>query len=176
MSMSVKTQPGHRASHPLSELSGVLQRNLGRRADPAVMSSPKVRKVAVIVGATGLLAAATGCGGAAATSSSGGQGASPPAQAQQPSGARAPDASALAKALGVSTADLQKAMQALPRPTAPSADGQGASDRITALAKALGLSEAKVRAAMQATRPSGAPQAPPSGAAPPSSSSGASSS
>jgi hypothetical protein len=59
-------------------------------------------------------------------------------------------------------------MQAVPRPTTPSADGQGASDRIAALAKALGLSEAKVQAAIQATRPSGAPQAPPSGAAPPS--------
>jgi hypothetical protein len=59
-------------------------------------------------------------------------------------------------------------MQAAPRPTVPSAGGQGASDRIAALAKALGLSEAKVRTAIQATRPSGAPQAPPSGAAPPS--------
>jgi hypothetical protein len=140
------------------------------------MSSPRVRRVAVIVGATGLLAAAAGCGGDAATSSSGGQGASAPAQAPQPSGARGPDVSALAKALGVSTAELRKAMTAAPRPTAPSAGGQDGSDRVAALAKALGLSEAKVRAAMQATRPSGAPQAPPSGAAPPSSSSGTSSS
>jgi hypothetical protein len=67
-------------------------------------------------------------------------------------------------------------MQAAPRPTAPSADGEGASDRIAALAKALGLSEAEVQAAIQATMPKGGPQAPPPGSAPPSSSSGTSSS
>lgn len=126
--------------------------------------STKVRRIAVIVGATGLLGATAGCGATSTTSSSSGaQGAAsqPPSQQQAPR-AGAPDLSALAGKLGVSTAQLQKAIQTA-GPPSPGAD------RIAALATALGLSEAKVRAAMQATRPNGAPpggspaQQPPSG-------------
>ena len=73
------------------------------------MSSTRVRRVAVIVGATGVLAAAAGCGSTATTSSSSGaQAAAGQSQAQQPApGGQAPDLSALAKALGVSTTELQ---------------------------------------------------------------------
>ena len=126
--------------------------------------SARIRRLVVFVGATGVLAVA-GCGGATPSSSpSSAQGAAD--QPQQQQGAQGPgggtrDLSALADKLGVSTAQLQKAMQAA-GPPSPGAAGQNESDRIAALAKALGLSEAKVQAAIQATRPSGAPQGQPS--------------
>ena len=76
----------------------------------------------------------------------------------------------LAKALGVTTAELQQAMQSA-RPDASS--GAQPGDQSAALAKALGLSEAKVKAAMEANRPTDTPPAgdggaPPSGSTPPS--------
>jgi hypothetical protein len=155
----VKTRGRRAASRPLSELSATIQRNLGRRADPAGIS-PRIRRVAVIVGATGALAAAAGCGATGSTSSSSsGAAGQPQSQSQQQGpGPGAPDLSALASKLGVSTAKLQQAMEAT-RPSSPGADGSG-TDPTAALAKALGLSEAKVRAAMQATMPSGGPQGP----------------
>ena len=120
--------------------------------------SSRIRRVVVFVGATGVLAVA-GCGGATPSSSpSSAQGA--PEQQQGPGGGPR-DLSALADKLGVSTAQLQKAMQTA-GPPSPGAGGQNGADRIAALAKALGLSEAKVQAAIQATRPSGAPQGQPS--------------
>jgi NAD(P)-dependent dehydrogenase (short-subunit alcohol dehydrogenase family) len=126
---------------------------------------PRVRKVAVIVGASALLGAA-GCGAATQAGTTTTQAAGTSAAAR----AGGPDVSALAAKLGVSTSALQKAMQA----TMPSQSSGGspsqAQDRAAALAKQLGISEAKVRAALQSLRPSGqppgngsAPAAPPSG-------------
>ena len=120
--------------------------------------SSRIRRIAVIVGATGVMAAAAGCGGTAASSSS--SGAQSAASQPQGRGAGTRDLSALADKLGVSTAQLQKAMQTV-GPPSPDAGGQNGADRIAALAKALGLSDAKVRAAIQATRPGGAPQGQP---------------
>jgi biotin operon repressor len=124
---------------------------------------PRVRKVAVIVGASALLGAA-GCGATTQTSTS----AAGTSAAARTGG---PDVSALAAKLGVSTSALQKAMQAT-RPSQPSSGSQSqAQDRAAALAKELGISEAKVRAAMQSLGPpsgqsqgnGSAPAAPPSG-------------
>jgi hypothetical protein len=135
---------------------------------------PRVRRLAVIVGASAVLGA-TGCGAANSTSQQ--SSASSGAQQQQSSAAQAPagapDLSGLATKLGVSESKLRAAMEA----TRPSGTpGQAPSgDPATALAKELGLSAAKVRAAMQAVGPPGGGQ-PPSGSAPaaPSSSSSAS--
>lgn len=122
--------------------------------------SSRIRRVVVFVGATGVLAVA-GCGGATPSSTpSSAQGAADQPQQQQGPGGGTRDLTALADKLGVSTAQLQKAMQTV-GPPSPGADRQNGSDRIAALAKALGLSEAKVQAAIQATRPSGAPQGQP---------------
>ena len=121
--------------------------------------SPRFRRVAVIVGTAGVLAAAAGCGGSAATSSSSPAPGAAGQPQQQGAAPGAPDLSALATKLGVSTARLQQAMQAA-RPSSPSTDA-ARPDPAAALAKALGLSEAKVRAAMQATMPAGGPQGQP---------------
>lgn len=121
---------------------------------------PRVRRLAVIVGASAVLGA-TGCGAANSSSqqSSSASGTQQSA-AQAPTGG--PDLSALATKLGVSEAKLRAAMAA----TRPSGTpGQAPSgDPATALAKKLGLSAAKVRAAMQALGPPGGQ--PPSGSAP----------
>ncbi len=133
-----------------------------------VPMKPKVRRLAVIVGASAALGAA-GCGGAASTqsSASGAAGSSQSSAngAQSQPGPGGFDLAALATKLGVSEAKVRAAM-AKTRPTG--APGQAPSgtnaDPATALAKQLGLSATKVRAAMQALRPSGAP---PQGATPP---------
>ena len=83
--------------------------------------SPRFRRVAVIVGAAGVLAAGAGCGGSAATSSSSPAPGAAGQPQQQGSAPGAPDLSALATKLGVSTARLQQAMQAA-RPSSPSTD------------------------------------------------------
>jgi hypothetical protein len=121
---------------------------------------PRIRRLAMIVGATALVGAA-GCGAA-------GQADSPSQQTDPPAANARPDLSALAAKLGVSTSRLETAMQA----TRPSPSSANAQDRAAALAKELGISEAKVRAALQSLgppsrRPQGsgsAPAAPPSGA------------
>jgi len=144
----------------------------------------RFRRVATIVGASGLLAAgAAGCAsdGSGTASASADQAATKTTQdGARPTGGRpgAPDAAGqakLAKALGVTTAELQQAMRAA-RPDASSTAQPG--DQSAALARALGLSEAKVKAAMEANRPAGAPPAgggqggtPPAGGAAPSGSS-----
>jgi hypothetical protein len=158
--MSLRDSARAPASRPPSELSATPKPNPGRRAHPGVMSS-RIRRIVVFVGATGVLAAAAGCGGTVATSSSSGaQAASQPSGQQQRPGAGPRDLSALAAKLGVSSARLQEAIQAT-RPSSPGAGAPNATDRAAALAKALGLPEAKVRAAMQAVGPGGAPQGPP---------------
>jgi hypothetical protein len=137
MSMSgTDAAQARRFPRSLSELSATRQRNPGQRADPAAMSS-RIRRLVVFVGATGVLALA-GCGGATPSSSpSSAQGAAD--QPQQQQGAQGPgagtrDLSALADKLGVSTTQLQKAMQAV-GPPSPDAAGQNEADRIAALAK-----------------------------------------
>ena len=89
----------------------------------------------------------------------------PPGTGAGPGG---PDLETLADALGVSTTDLQAALQDLqPQPPAQS----GANPLVAALAGALDLPESKIAAALEFVRPSGAPGGggtPPSGAAPPS--------
>jgi biotin operon repressor len=113
------------------------------------MSRPRIRKLAVIVGASALVGAA-GCGAASsdnASNASNGNGTAPAA-------AQRPNLSALADKLGVSTSALEKAMQ--------SARPSSGQDPAAALAKALGISETKVREAMQALGP-------PAGSGPPAS-------
>jgi biotin operon repressor len=131
------------------------------------MMKPRIRRLAVIVGATALVGAAAGCGAAKDQS-----GSASAANANAPAAAGQPDLSALAAKLGVSTSALQKAMQAT-RPSQPSSGSSSTrQDPTAALAKALGISEAKVRAAMRSLGPptgqqpqgnGSAPAAPPSG-------------
>jgi biotin operon repressor len=109
-----------------------------------------MRRSIAVLGAAGLLSVAAGCGGAATTASTGAGGTTDTA-ATQPG---PPDMSTLAQKLGVSTAKLQQAMQAI-RPsgtTPPSPDTMAA-----ALAKQLGISTSKVQAALESVRPSGTP-------------------
>jgi hypothetical protein len=85
------------------------------------------------------------------------------------------DLETLADELGVSTGELQTALQDL-RPAPPTQNGE--NPLVTALATALDLPESKVAAALEAVRPSGAPgggttapdgsRTPPSPGAPPS--------
>ena len=86
-----------------------------------------------------------------------------------PPGAR--DLSALADALGVSTAKLRDALEAARPDGGPGAQppaGRGEDPMAAALAEQLGLSTAKVEAALEAVRPAGAPCGPPrDGATPP---------
>jgi hypothetical protein len=115
--------------------------------------TPSLRRIGLALGAVGALAAGViGCGGSAESSD---QAASATTQQQQPAGAPAqgaPDLSALAEELGVSTEKLQAAMQEA-RPD----QGSSPQDMTAALAEALGVSEDKVAAAMENTRPSGTP-------------------
>ena len=78
------------------------------------------------------------------------------------------DFTALAKALGVTTAKLQAAMQkTMPQPgEQPSGGGPG--DMAATLAKELGLSESKVQAALEKLMPQGGPPAGGDGQAAPS--------
>ncbi len=87
-----------------------------------------------------------------------------------PPGAGGPgalDLETLAEQLGVSTDELQAALQDL-QPEPPTQSGE--NPLVTALAGALGLSEDKVAAALEAVRPDDGlgGGAPPSGATPPS--------
>ena len=112
---------------------------------------PRMRRSIAVLGAAGLLAFAAGCGAAATTSSTTGAGGGTDTAATQPG---APDMSTLAQKLGVSTTELQQAMQAI-RPTGttpPPPDAMAAR-----LAKQLGISAAKVQAALESVRPSGTP-------------------
>ena len=69
------------------------------------------------------------------------------------------DVTALADALGVTSAKLQAAMQkVMPQPGQPRASG-GPGDMAANLAKELGLTESKVAAALEKLRPQGAPPA-----------------
>jgi DNA-binding transcriptional MerR regulator len=111
--------------------------------------SPRLRKLAVVLGVAGLGSTAAygigtqvgdGVAGAKTTSS---------ATAQRP-GPSASDLQSLADKLGVSVAKLKAALQANrpPKPAKPSGDPMA-----TALAKELGVSADKVKAALDATRP-----------------------
>jgi thiamine biosynthesis lipoprotein len=118
------------------------------------------RRVAVFASAAALAGGAVaGCGADAATTN----GTGTQQSGQPPQGGM--DFTALAKALGVSTAKLQAAMEKnRPQP------GSGA-DMAASLAKELGLSESKVQAALDDLMPQGGPpagQAPPNGQAAPS--------
>ena len=118
------------------------------------------RRVAVFASAAALAGGAVaGCGSDAATTQRH-RHASRPASRRR---AAAMDFTALAKALGVSTAKLQAAMQKN-RPQAGQQPGSGA-DMAANLAKELGLSESKVQAALEDLMPQGGP---PAGQAPPS--------
>jgi hypothetical protein len=126
---------------------------------------PRFRKVAVFVGSAAL-ATGVGVGVAAQGADTTPSGATMQQQAGRPGDGM--DASALAEELGVTTAELDTAMQAA-RATAGGPDAMAA-----ALAEELGLSEAKVSAALAAIRPDadpgpppGAGGAPPAGASPP---------
>jgi hypothetical protein len=114
----------------------------------------RTRKLVLVLGISGLVAA--GCGGAASSNS--GSSSSPPAGAQG-------RLTALAGKLGVSEAALQKAMQ-----SARSTQGSRPTDMAAALAKALNLSEAKVQAALQAAGPPRGGGQRPNGGQPPSAS------
>jgi len=127
--------------------------------DQELIMKSRIHKLAAVTGVAAILAVTAGCGDGSSTSSA--QTGSSPAAATAAQGG-APDMSALAKKLGVSTAKLQQAMQAT-RPASGSTPSSP-DDMAAALAKQLGLSSAKVKAALQATRPSGSP--PQSGAAP----------
>jgi hypothetical protein len=107
---------------------------------------PRSRKVAVFVGSAAL-ATGVGVGVAAQGSDTTPSGATMQQQAGRPGGGM--DLSALADELGVTTGELQAAMQA-----ARSAAG-GRDAMAAALADELGLSEAKVSAALAANRPDG---------------------
>ncbi|MEA2284631.1 MAG: hypothetical protein QOJ21_674 [Solirubrobacteraceae bacterium] len=130
---------------------------------------PRVRRLAMIAGA-GALLGTTGCGAATTAQQSSSatttqsQAQSAPALPGTPPAGRPPQRNlgALAAKLGVSTATLTKAMQAI-GPTAGANGAPPRADMPAALAKQLGLSTAKVRAALDAVRPPGAP---PQGAAP----------
>jgi hypothetical protein len=116
---------------------------------------PRIRRLAVIVGATALVGAAAGCGAASSNNASNANNANN-ANATAPAAGQRPDLSALATKLGVSTSALEKAMQA----TRPSQSSSSSPQNMAAaLAKQLGISESKVRAAMQSLGP-------PSGSAP----------
>jgi hypothetical protein len=109
-----------------------------------------MRRSIAVLGAAGLLAVVAGCGGAAATSSTSAGGTSNTTAAQP----GPPDMSTLAEKLGVSTAKLQQAMQAI-RPT----DGTQPSPATmaAALAEQFGISTSRVQAALESVRPSGTP-------------------
>jgi biotin operon repressor len=117
-----------------------------------------MRRSIAVLGAAGLLAVAAGCGGSATTSSTSAGGTSNTA-ATQPG---RPDSTSLAEKLGVSTARLQQAMQAI-RPTGETPPSPGTM--AAALAKELRISTSKVQAAMESVRLSGTP--PPDGAGAP---------
>jgi hypothetical protein len=120
------------------------------------MTKRGFRRVAVFASMAALTGGAVaGCGSSAATSATGTQQTS----AQPPQGGRM-DVTALAKALGVSTAKLQAAMQKnRPQPGQQGQNGGGRADMAANLAKELGLSESKVAAALATLRPQGAPPA-----------------
>jgi len=122
-----------------------------------------VRRIAVFAGTAALAGGAVaGCGSEAATT--GGSGSSQ----QQQRGAGGMDLTALAEALGVSTAKLQAAMQQnMPQPVQRGQGGRS-DDMAANLAKELGLSESKVKAALEKLRPEGGPPAGGNGQAPPS--------
>jgi hypothetical protein len=132
---------------------------------------PQIRNALAATGAAVVLAA-TGFGVASAQKDGNGTSASAQAMGgppgQRPNGGVGPGASnlkGLASDLGVSTAKLQKAMQAA-RPTGAPGQG-GGQDMAAKLAKALGLSQAKVAKALQANAPSGGGRPPTTGGQPP---------
>ncbi len=128
------------------------------------MNKQRFRRIAVFASTAALAGGVVaGCGSDAATNSNG----SGAAQGQPQGGGM--DFSALAKTLGVSTADLQAALQKN-RPQQGQQPG-APTDMAANLAKELGLSEAKVAAALKDMMPQGGPpnggQAPPNGTTPP---------
>src|SRR5213596_1045318 len=104
---------------------------------------PRMRRRIAALGAAGVLVFTAGCGGAA-TAGTTANGSEAPAGASAPG---APDLSALATKLGVSTAKLRAAMDAA-RPQ-QGATPSSPDDMAAALAKKLGLSTAKVKAALE---------------------------
>ena len=134
------------------------------------MNKQRFRRIAVFASTAALAGGVVaGCGSDAATNSNG-TGAAQGQQGGQPPQGGGMDFSALAKTLGVSTADLQAAMQKN-RPQQGQQPG-APTDMAANLAKELGLSEAKVAAALKAMMPQGGPpnggngQAPPNGTPP----------
>jgi len=121
-------------------------RRLARAVDWAVRHdvSPDVFTAVGVLFAALAGGAVAGCGSQAATT-----GATTQQQSGQPPQGGGMDFTALAKALGVSTAKLQAAMQ----------NDQGGSpdDMAANLAEELGLSESKVKAALEKLRPQGSP-------------------
>ena len=133
------------------------------------MNKQRFRRIAVFASTAALAGGVVaGCGSDAATNSNG-SGAAQGQQGSQPPQGGGMDFSALAKTLGVSTADLQAAMQKN-RPQQGQQPG-APTDMAANLAKELGLSEAKVAAALKEMMPQGGPpnggQAPPNGTTPP---------
>jgi hypothetical protein len=128
---------------------------------------PRFRKIAVFAGAAvlagGVGVAVASQGGEDAGSrtaqtqgmpgqlSQGGMRGGPPGMGGGPG---ALDLETLADELGVSTGELQTALQDL-RSAPPTQSGE--NPLVTALATALDLAESKVAAALEAVRPSGAP-------------------
>lgn len=112
---------------------------------------PRSRKIAVFVGSAAL-ATGVGVGVASQGDSTSSSQAAAPAGRHQPGGRpdRGMDLSSLAEQLGVSTDDLEAAMETA-RTTAQDPD-----DMAAAIAKELGLSEDEVVAALEAMRPDGA--------------------
>jgi len=76
-----------------------------------------------------------------------------PRQSGQPPQGGAMNFTALAQALGVSSAKLQAAMQKTLPPPGEQASGGGPGDMPATLAKELGLSESKVQAALEQVMP-----------------------
>ena len=130
------------------------------------MNKRGIRRVAVFASAAALAGGAVaGCGSDAATTSSNGTGTQQ--QAGQPPQGGGMDFTALAKALGVTTAKLQAAMQKnMPQPGEQPSGSR--TDMAANLAKELGLSESKVQAALDKLMPQGGPPAGGNGQAAPS--------
>jgi hypothetical protein len=134
------------------------------------MNKRSFRRVAVFASVATLAGGAVAGCGSAASSTGSGAGTSQQQTGQPPQG-DGMDVTALAGALGVTTAKLQAALQkSMPQPgqqgsTPPS----GSPDDMAAtLAKELGLSESKVQAALEKLMPQGGPPAGGNGQAAPS--------
>jgi hypothetical protein len=122
------------------------------------MTKRGFRRVAVFASAAALAGAGVaGCGSDAATTN--GTTSNQQQESGQPPQGRGMDVTALAKALGVSTAKLQAAMQKNRPQAGQQAPGGSRPDMAANLAKELGLSESKVQSALEKLRPQGGPPA-----------------